>query len=84
MKTEVRVTSKEKKGSKCSVRIEMPEGRISINDIFVREIEGKLRITFPLSRDRHPNVYLHGELKQEVDTAIAKAYYQSAAQGTGA
>ena len=74
MTVEARVSDIGPTRAKASVRIEMPEGGISINGILVRRSGEKLQIVFPLSKENQPNVYLRGELKQAVNTAIAEAF----------
>lgn len=78
MKVEARIEHRSPDTAGASVRIELPEGGISINDIYVRDRGGKLHVSFPLDRQRQPTVYLRGTLKQKVHTAITQAYRQGA------
>lgn len=76
MKVEARISGWERSGAIAGVRIEYPDGGISINNIYVRGDNGKPHITFPLSKEKRPCVYLRGELKQQVNAALWEAYCQ--------
>lgn len=75
-RVEARISSRTANSARLSVRVEAPEGGISINDILARVVKGKLHVTFPLGRDQRPCVYLRGDLKQAVNAAIEAAFYQ--------
>lgn len=54
--------------------VNLPVGGFTVNRIHIKDANGKLRITLPLSERLHPYITLRGELKQAVYNAIEDAY----------
>ena len=83
MKVEVKISDRLKEGAIATVRLEFAEGGISLNHIFVRDVNGKPRLTFPLDKNKSPMVYLRGELKQQVTDAVWSAFCSKASETCG-
>lgn len=84
MKVEARITNRTGNRAKVSVRIDMECGGISVSDIYIREINGKPHVTFPLADNQRPYVYFRGDLKKAVNAAIEEAFYQNKGQAANA
>lgn len=75
MEIDVKITKKYSGGCRASVNVEFPEGGFSVNQIHVRDVKGRPRITFPLSKHQHPYITLRGELKQTICAAVEEAFF---------
>ena len=54
--------------------VNLPVGGFTVNQIHIKDVNGKPRLTLPLSERLHPYITLRGELKQAVYDAIEEAY----------
>lgn len=61
--------------------MELPEGGFTISQLHVKDVNGRLRITLPLSQRLRPYITLRGGLKQSVYAAVEAAYRVAQREG---
>ena len=74
MKIEVIITDRRISSARASVSVDAAFGGFTIKNILVRELNGKAKLTMPLSQTLHPVITLRGDLKQQVQAIIWEAF----------